>query len=252
MGCRFSASCNQIPFPRCTTSISQPASRSRACFASCNTLERVRLGFAPLGRRSLPDQRVQPHGAQARSPRSRRRGGRARSGPPLPKGLVAVRPDGACRRSHGTAGDEPGAHSILLHQYRAQDPRRSIRELAADRNGPSLSRVLPGAGARRHSASCYCKSDKPEDQLARDPKRLDRILAETRARGYGTRDPGLHRRKLRRSADRRWAGGHRRAAAGSRARSRLHQLFFGSRRRSRSSDIRRSASADLQVAAARS
>jgi IclR family mhp operon transcriptional activator len=32
-------------------------------------------------------------------------------------------------------------------------------------------------------------SDKPKDRLARDPKRLDRILAETRARGYGTRDP---------------------------------------------------------------
>jgi IclR family transcriptional regulator, mhp operon transcriptional activator len=32
------------------------------------------------------------------------------------------------------------------------------------------------------------KSNKPEDRLARDPKRLDRILAETRARGYGTRD----------------------------------------------------------------
>src|SRR5436305_756182 len=33
------------------------------------------------------------------------------------------------------------------------------------------------------------KSDKPEDRLARDPRRLDRILAETRQRGYGTRDP---------------------------------------------------------------
>jgi IclR family transcriptional regulator, mhp operon transcriptional activator len=32
-------------------------------------------------------------------------------------------------------------------------------------------------------------SDKPEDRLAHDPKRLDKILAETRARGYGTRDP---------------------------------------------------------------
>ena len=33
------------------------------------------------------------------------------------------------------------------------------------------------------------KSDQPHNRLARDPKRLDRILAETRARGYGTRDP---------------------------------------------------------------
>jgi IclR family mhp operon transcriptional activator len=35
------------------------------------------------------------------------------------------------------------------------------------------------------------KSEKPEDQLARDPKRFDRILAETRARGYATRDPSF-------------------------------------------------------------
>ena len=34
-------------------------------------------------------------------------------------------------------------------------------------------------------------SDKPEDQLAREPKRLERILAETRARGYATRDPNF-------------------------------------------------------------
>jgi len=33
------------------------------------------------------------------------------------------------------------------------------------------------------------RSDKPEDRLARDPKRLEQILAETRARGYGVRDP---------------------------------------------------------------
>jgi IclR family mhp operon transcriptional activator len=32
-------------------------------------------------------------------------------------------------------------------------------------------------------------SNKPEDGLARDLKRLDKILAETRARGYGIRDP---------------------------------------------------------------
>lgn len=34
-------------------------------------------------------------------------------------------------------------------------------------------------------------SDGFEDQLARDQKRIDRILTETRARGYGTRDPGF-------------------------------------------------------------
>jgi IclR family transcriptional regulator, mhp operon transcriptional activator len=33
------------------------------------------------------------------------------------------------------------------------------------------------------------KSKQPEDRLARDPKRLECILAETRMNGYGTRDP---------------------------------------------------------------
>ena len=31
----------------------------------------------------------------------------------------------------------------------------------------------------------------PEDRLARDEQRLNQILAETRARGYGTRDPSF-------------------------------------------------------------
>jgi IclR family mhp operon transcriptional activator len=35
------------------------------------------------------------------------------------------------------------------------------------------------------------KSDKPEDRLAHDPKRLDLVLTETRSRGYGTRDPAF-------------------------------------------------------------
>jgi IclR family mhp operon transcriptional activator len=35
------------------------------------------------------------------------------------------------------------------------------------------------------------RSDQPEDRLARDPKQVDKILAETRARGYGTRAPGF-------------------------------------------------------------
>ena len=32
------------------------------------------------------------------------------------------------------------------------------------------------------------KSDRPENWLARDPKRLHEVLSETRRRGYGTRD----------------------------------------------------------------
>jgi len=35
------------------------------------------------------------------------------------------------------------------------------------------------------------KSDNPLDRLAHDPRRLDRILSETRRRGYGTRDPSF-------------------------------------------------------------
>jgi IclR family mhp operon transcriptional activator len=33
------------------------------------------------------------------------------------------------------------------------------------------------------------KSDHPEDRMARDPKQVDRVLSETRAKGYGARDP---------------------------------------------------------------
>src|SRR5258707_10665843 len=37
------------------------------------------------------------------------------------------------------------------------------------------------------------KSEKPEDRLARDAKRLHKILGETRQSGYGIRDPGFRR-----------------------------------------------------------
>ncbi|TMJ92611.1 MAG: hypothetical protein E6G77_25300 [Alphaproteobacteria bacterium] len=33
------------------------------------------------------------------------------------------------------------------------------------------------------------RSEKPDDRLARDPKRLEEIFAEVRERGYATRDP---------------------------------------------------------------
>jgi IclR family transcriptional regulator, mhp operon transcriptional activator len=35
------------------------------------------------------------------------------------------------------------------------------------------------------------KTGRPEDRLAHDPKRFEQILAETRARGFGVRDPGF-------------------------------------------------------------
>jgi len=70
-----------------------------------------------------------------------------------------------------------------------------------DRNrvGQRVGWLLTGVG-RAYLAFCpgdereeivqrLRKSEKPEDRLARDPKRLERILAETRQKGYGTRDP---------------------------------------------------------------
>jgi IclR family mhp operon transcriptional activator len=44
-------------------------------------------------------------------------------------------------------------------------------------------------GERQAILSLLRKSDQPENRLARDPKRIDRLLAETRHRGYGARDP---------------------------------------------------------------
>jgi IclR family mhp operon transcriptional activator len=41
---------------------------------------------------------------------------------------------------------------------------------------------------RQHVIELLRASSKPEDRLAREPERLNAILAETRARGYGTRD----------------------------------------------------------------
>lgn len=45
------------------------------------------------------------------------------------------------------------------------------------------------SGERERILQRLRKSEKPEDRLARDPRRLDQILAETRARGFGVRDP---------------------------------------------------------------
>ena len=73
-------------------------------------------------------------------------------------------------------------------------PHRTHR----NRVGQPIGWLLSGVG-RAYLAFCpqkeldrilqlLRKSDKPEDQLARDPKRLDKILADTRKRGYGLRD----------------------------------------------------------------
>jgi IclR family mhp operon transcriptional activator len=67
-----------------------------------------------------------------------------------------------------------------------------------DRIGTPVNWVLSAVG-RAYLAYCpenerqkilalLRKSDKPENRLARDTRRVDQILAETRAHGYGTRD----------------------------------------------------------------
>jgi IclR family mhp operon transcriptional activator len=70
-----------------------------------------------------------------------------------------------------------------------------------DRIGTPVNWVLSAVG-RAYLAYCPDKerqkiltllrnSKLPEDRLARDERRLNQILAETRARGYGIRDPSF-------------------------------------------------------------
>ena len=74
-----------------------------------------------------------------------------------------------------------------------------VQPMHRARDHPRIGWLLTGVG-RAYLAFCpekerECilqrlrKSDKPEDRLARDPKRLERVFAEVRQRGYATRDP---------------------------------------------------------------
>jgi IclR family mhp operon transcriptional activator len=47
------------------------------------------------------------------------------------------------------------------------------------------------AGERERILEKLRRSERPENRLARDPKRLEQIFAETRARGFGVRDPSF-------------------------------------------------------------
>jgi IclR family mhp operon transcriptional activator len=47
------------------------------------------------------------------------------------------------------------------------------------------------AGERERILRRLRRSDMPEDRIARDPTRLERVLGETRARGFGVRDPSF-------------------------------------------------------------
>jgi IclR family mhp operon transcriptional activator len=77
----------------------------------------------------------------------------------------------------------------------------SLNAIHRNRVGQPVGWLLTGVG-RAYLAFCpereretilqmLRKSSKPEDQLARQPDRLNRILAETRARGFATRDPSF-------------------------------------------------------------
>jgi IclR family mhp operon transcriptional activator len=77
----------------------------------------------------------------------------------------------------------------------------SLNAVHRNRVGQPVGWLLSGVG-RAYLACCpeqereailrlLRKSSKPEDQLARQPDRLNRILAETRARGFATRDPAF-------------------------------------------------------------
>ena len=88
-----------------------------------------------------------------------------------------------------------GDHLEIRETNRPQSPFL----IHVNRVGQQVGWLLTGVG-RAYLAFCpekereqllqrLRKSDKPDDRLAREPKRLDKILADTRARGYGMRDP---------------------------------------------------------------
>jgi IclR family transcriptional regulator, mhp operon transcriptional activator len=89
-----------------------------------------------------------------------------------------------------------GDHMERRETSRAHTP--FFLPIYSTRVGQPIGWLLTGVG-RAYLAFCpeperqeilgrLRKSEDPADRLARDSKRLDRILAETRARGYGTRD----------------------------------------------------------------
>jgi IclR family mhp operon transcriptional activator len=87
-----------------------------------------------------------------------------------------------------------GDHMEIRETTRTRSPFL----LPQERIGMRVNWLLTGVG-RAYLAFCPAKerqrvigilgsSSRPEDRLAREPERLNRILSETRARGYGTRD----------------------------------------------------------------
>src|SRR5262245_47553453 len=86
-----------------------------------------------------------------------------------------------------------------MERRESNRPRSAFRVSEIREVGQAVGWLLTAVG-RAYLAYCPAEererilqrlrsSDKLEDRLARDPKRFDKILAETRARGYATRDP---------------------------------------------------------------
>jgi IclR family mhp operon transcriptional activator len=92
-----------------------------------------------------------------------------------------------------------GDHLEIRETSRAQTPLMILYD--HDRVGTPVNWLLSAVG-RAYLAHCpenerkkiiglLRKSDRQENRLARDQKRLDEILSETRKRGYGLRDPAV-------------------------------------------------------------
>jgi IclR family transcriptional regulator, mhp operon transcriptional activator len=92
-----------------------------------------------------------------------------------------------------------GDHMEIRESSRVRTPFTGY--FMHDRIGTPINWVLSAVG-RAYLAYCPAnerekilalmrKSDMAENRLARDSRRIERILADTRARGYGTRDPSF-------------------------------------------------------------
>jgi IclR family transcriptional regulator, mhp operon transcriptional activator len=88
-----------------------------------------------------------------------------------------------------------GDHMEIRETSRTHSPFRVHVPLV----GQPVGWLLTGVGRaylafcsvkeRERILQCLRRSKKAEDHLSHSPKRLDKIIAETRQRGYGTRDP---------------------------------------------------------------
>src|ERR1700686_1132074 len=80
-----------------------------------------------------------------------------------------------------------GARSQCTPSLAGESDLVAARYPSADEN----IQALGPESERQKIVTLLRKSDKPENRIARDGRRVDRILAETRANGYGTRDPSF-------------------------------------------------------------